>query len=77
MANKYWETETPVTVVTEKNEVRVFNKAGKVQVYPRITSGRGIGRGATIDLEGCTVEELKQIKELINTAIDQRIGGAN
>ena len=77
MAVKYWETETPITVVTEKNEVRIFNEAGKIQVYPRISTGRGIGRGATIDLDGCTIDELKQIKELINNAIDKRLGGGN
>lgn len=70
MASKYWETETPKVVVTEKNEVRAFNEAGKIQVYPRISSGRGIGRGATIDLEGCTMEELEQIKELIDNVIN-------
>lgn len=75
MASKYWETETPITLTTEKNEVRAYNEAGKIQVYPRISSGRGIGRGATIDLEGCTVDDLKKIKELINIAIDLKLGG--
>lgn len=74
MANKYWETETPKVVVTEKNEVRAFNEAGKIQVYPRIQSGRGIGRGATIDLDGCTTEELLQIKELIDDVIATKLG---
>lgn len=75
MADKYWETETPKVMVTEKNEVRFFGEAGKVQVYPRISSGRGIGRGATIDLESFTEAELEELKVLLNEVINKRLGG--
>lgn len=74
MANKYWETETPVVMDTEKNEVRFFMEAGKVQVYPKVASAaRGIGKGATIDLAAMEVDELNELQELIGKAIAQQL----
>lgn len=71
MAKKYWEVEEPKVISTEKNEIRVFKEHGKIQVYPKISSAaRGIGRGATIDLEVMTKEELEELRKLLNSAID-------
>lgn len=61
---KYWEHETPVVVETTKNEVRFFSQHGKVQVYPKIESGRGVGKGASIAFDGFTSAELTEFKKL-------------
>lgn len=72
--SKYWETEKPVVLSTEKNEVRVFLDAGKVQVFPKVANtARGIGKGATIDLEAMDVDEMKQLQELISKAIENQL----
>lgn len=72
--SKYWENEKPTVLSTEKNEVRFFNEAGKVQVYPKVpNTARGIGKGATIDLASMTVEELKELDALIQAAIQQQL----
>ena len=60
---KYWDHEDPVTMDTDKNEVRFYQEHGKIQVYPRIESGRGIGKGATINLVGIGNSQLAILKE--------------
>lgn len=70
MSNKYWETEEPVVLESEKNQIRVFTEAGKVQIYPKVASAaRGIGRGATIDLAAMSPEELEALQVEIEKAI--------
>lgn len=73
----YWRRETPVELTFEKNVIRFFRDHGKIQVFPRIESGRGIGRGATINLDSMTHEELKELKkaflETVNLAIRNRV----
>lgn len=59
---KYWTLEEPVVLKTTKNEIRFFNQHGKIQVYPKIDSGRGIGKGATINLDGFSQEDIETFK---------------
>jgi hypothetical protein len=58
---KYWEHEEPVIISSEKNEIRFYCNHGKLQVFPKIETGRGIGRGATLNLEGIDYSEIKRI----------------
>lgn len=49
------------------------NEDGKIQVFPRVDSSRhGIGRGTTLDLESFINDQLKEIQELINIAIERQ-----
>lgn len=61
---KYWELEEPTVITTTKNEIRFFPQYGKVQVYPKIETGRGIGKGATINFDGFTNGDVEKFKEL-------------
>jgi len=71
---KYWEVETPVEISTEKNVVKVYSENGKVQVFPKVSNTKyGIGKGATVDLEIMTLEELAEFRELVNKAIDMQV----
>jgi hypothetical protein len=73
VGKKYWEVETPVEITTEKNVIKVYVENGKVQVFPRVASSKyGIGKGATVDLETMTEQELTQFQELISQAIIER-----
>jgi len=71
--SKYWEDETPEVITTDKNEIRVFNEAGKIQVFPKIGTGRGIGKGATIDLEAMGDKELTSFVRKIEEAVAMRV----
>ena len=53
MANKYWEDETPQTVVTDKNVIEYYPKAQKLSVgRPRWTDDTGNERqGKTVALD--------------------------
>lgn len=74
MAMSYWKTETPVVKQTLKNEIRVYNGAGKLQVFPRLENTvHGVGKGATLDLAGLSVTELESIRTLFNDAIDAQL----
>ena len=73
MANKYWEEEEAKVYQTEKSEVRVFDKAEKIQCYVRTNGAHGVGRGVTFDLESMTKEELVGLKEVLVSAIDSSI----
>lgn len=74
MSNKYWEVEKPEVFQSDKNEVRIFKDHGKIQIYPRIErSASGLGRGATIDLESMTEEELEQLYGMVNSAIKAKL----
>ena len=73
MANKYWETETPVIMSTSTNEIRVYPENGKIQVYPKVDNApRGIGRGATIDLAGMTRKQVDELEKQVVAAINKR-----
>lgn len=68
---KYWELEIPVILSTNKNEIRIYQQYGKIQVFPKIASTpNGVGKGATIDLEKMTKEELLNLKTELNDVID-------
>jgi hypothetical protein len=74
MANKYWETETPEVMQTEKNQLRFYPENGKVQVFPVVASAaNGVGRGATIDLASMTADELEELKSRIEHAIQSQL----
>lgn len=67
----YWNSEKPVTFRTEKNEFRVYEEACKIQVFPIVPNApRGIGRGATIDLEEMDLEELESFQDTFNSVIE-------
>ena len=68
---KYYELETPTIIKSEKNVVKIFKEHGKFQVFPRVLNTKhGIGRGATLDLALLDEETLKQLKSLLNKAIE-------
>lgn len=68
---KYYELETPIIVKSEKNVVKLFKEHGRFQVFPRVLNTKhGIGRGATLDLTLLDEETLKQLKLLMNEAIE-------
>lgn len=72
--NKYWENETPIEVKGEKSVAKVYVEAGKIQAFPVVPNSKyGIGKGATIDLESMTVEQLKELREAVNKAIDGQL----
>jgi hypothetical protein len=67
---KYWETEQPRVLSTEKNEIRFYPENGKIQVFPKVSNApRGVGKGATIDLDSMTVDELRQLGAAVAEAI--------
>lgn len=67
---KYWEKENPAIRKSWKNVMKIYREQGKIQVFPRVNGSKyGIGRGATLDLEGFETTELNDLKYLINEAI--------
>ena len=44
MANKYWKEEQAKVYQTTKNEVRIFEKAEKIQCYSRTNIQHGVGK---------------------------------
>lgn len=71
---KYWEVETPIEVKGEKSVAKVYVEAGKIQAFPVVPNTKyGIGKGATIDLESMSVEQLQQLREAVNKAIDAQL----
>lgn len=75
MANvKYWEVETPIEIKGEKSVARVYLENGKVQVFPVVANSKhGIGRGATLDLQSMTVDQLKELQATIDKAIQVQL----
>lgn len=75
MANvKYWEVETPIEIKGEKSVARVYVENGKVQVFPVVANSKhGIGRGATLDLQSMTVDQLKELLATIDKAIQVQL----
>lgn len=70
----YWELEKPVEIRGEKSVARVYVEHGRIQAFPVVNGTKyGIGRGATIDLTTMDVEQLKELKQHINEAIDKQI----
>lgn len=68
---KYWEVETPIEIKGEKSVAKVYVENGKVQVFPVVPTAKyGIGRGATLDLETMSVEQLQELQATINKAIE-------
>lgn len=71
---RYWELETPIEVKGEKSMARVYLEHGKIQVFPVVPNTKhGIGRGATLDLQTITVEQLKELRDLFNKAIEAQL----
>ena len=57
-SNKYWETEDAVISQTDANEFRLYEEAGKLQVFKKVEkSPTGVGKGVTIDTAEMTEEE--------------------
>ena len=74
MAEKYWENEDPSVMELGKNQLRYYEKAGKLQVYPLApNTPHGVGRGATLDLTSMSVDELDSLKGFITRAIDDQL----
>ena len=62
MSKKYWEEETPKIFRTEKNEVRFFTHAEKIQIYTVCSNtAHGVGKGVTIDVASMTLEEKQEL----------------
>lgn len=73
-SKRYWENEKPSVFNFGRNQFRHYPKAGKLQVYPKVeNSPHGVGRGATIDLREMTVEELEQLKIIVDMAVTLEI----
>lgn len=71
---KYWEVETPTIFESEKNVVKVYKENGKIQVFPKVPgTAHGVGKGATIDLETMSVEQLMELRELVVNAILEQL----
>ena len=71
---KYWETETPIEVASEKSVVKFYPENGKVQFFPVVKSAaRGIGKGVTLDLTAMTELELKTLAVNIKQAVDKQL----
>ena len=72
MAGKYWETETPETFEFGKNQFRYYKEAGKLQVYPLApNTTHGVGRGATIDLQAMSPDEVLQFKLVLDNICEE------
>lgn len=69
----YWETEEPLMVETEKNVLKLYREAGKLQVcQPFWQDKDGVerqGKTVTIDLEA--LYESDEAKELLLQALKQ------
>lgn len=71
---KYWEVETPIEIKGEKSVARVYVENGKVQVFPVVPNSKhGIGRGATLDLQTMTVDQLMELQATIDKAIQAQL----
>lgn len=71
---KYYEVETPIVRKTEKNVIKLYPIHGKLQVFPRVKESKyGIGRGATLDFQMFELNELKEVKNLLNQLVDLQI----
>jgi hypothetical protein len=67
---KYWEKEVPQEVKLGKNVLKIFTKAGKIQVFPRVPgSPNGVGRGTSLDLEKMTKDERSALVKVLTEAI--------
>lgn len=75
---RYYELEKPIVIKSEKNVVRIYVEHGKVQVFPRVESSKhGIGRGATIDLQAMTLEEINELRDVFNQSINVQMEKRN
>ncbi len=74
MSKKYWEEETPMVLDTKRNEVRFYPEFGKVQVFPKVWNAkRGIGHGATLDIELLSREEVAELKRMLDICLDRQL----
>ena len=74
MTNKYWEVEAPVEIKGEKSVAKIYVESGKVQVFPVVPNTKhGIGRGATLDLQTMTVDQLYELQATIDKAIKAQL----
>ena len=70
--NKYWENEAPEIFEFGKNQFRYYQEAGKLQVYPIIPgTANGVGRGATIDLQAMSPDEVLQFKQVLDNILGE------
>ena len=74
MTNKYWEVEAPIEIKGEKSLARIYVESGKVQVFPVVPNTKhGIGRGATLDLQTMSVDQLHQLQTVIEQTIKAQL----
>lgn len=71
---KYWEVETPIEIRGEKSLARIYVENGKVQVFPVVPNTKhGIGRGATLDLQSMSVDQLIELQATIAKSIKAQL----
>lgn len=65
----FWETETPVTATTGKNELEYFPQAGKLTISrPSWTDGHGeVRRGKTVTLDLEAVKGCPEAVQIVKT----------
>ena len=66
--NKYWLEEQPKAIETDKNTIRYYEKAGKLQVsLPDWQDGKGkLNRGKTITLDLEALQLSKDVEKAAN-----------
>lgn len=70
VSKKYWETEEPTVIQTEKTIIKFYFENEKVQIFPVIPkTAYGVGKGVTIDLSTMETAELQELHEAFNKAI--------
>lgn len=65
----FWETETPVTATTGKNEIEYFPQAGKLTISrPSWTDDKGeVRRGKTVVLDLEAVKDCPEAVQIVKT----------
>lgn len=70
LRKRYWEKEEPEIHTFGKNVIKIFHKAGKIQIFPRVpTAPNGVGKGSTLDLESMAAEERQNLILVLQKAI--------
>ena len=72
-AYKYWEEETPIDVMTDKNELRWFKESGKLQVsLPKWKNKAGDEvPGKTVVLDLIALSESPEAVQLLRDVLKQ------
>ena len=70
---KYWENETPVEITTEKNVLRYYKKAGKLQISnPSWTNKDGeVKQGKTVTLDLAALKGSDEGRELLRKIVEE------